>query len=395
VKLQPDIPSYNNSSFNSTSHDGLSYSTLPTSSYITALSSHALTIADTGSTGHFLSLNTPCSNVVPTTQGLSVRMPNGTHITSSHTCDLYLPGLPPAALQAHIFPDLTSGPLLSIGQLCDHGCQATFDKFKVTIRYGNAMVLRGPRNPTTGLWYVDVTQPTVPTFPAQALSAYQTSTLPELIQFLHATCFSPAQSTFIAAIQAGYLLTWPGLTAALVAKYLPKSLATAKGHLDQQRKNIRSTHIPEENDIEIFSHDPESTHLCFASVIDAHQDTGKMYSDITGRFPVQSSRGHKYIFVLYDYDSNAILVEPIKSRAADELLRAFTTLHTRLLQAGRSPSMYFLDNEASTLLKEQLRKLKIQYQLVPPHMHRRNAAERAIRTFKNHFMAGRTGKHRY
>jgi hypothetical protein len=30
---------------------------------------------------------------------------------------------------------------------------------------------------------------------------------------------------------------------------------------------------------------------------------------------------------------------------------------------------------------------QIDYQLVPPNMHRRNAAERAIRTFKNHFIA--------
>jgi hypothetical protein len=30
----------------------------------------------------------------------------------------------------------------------------------------------------------------------------------------------------------------------------------------------------------------------------------------------------------------------------------------------------------------------ISYQLVPPHCHRRNAAERAIRTFKEHFVAG-------
>ena len=30
----------------------------------------------------------------------------------------------------------------------------------------------------------------------------------------------------------------------------------------------------------------------------------------------------------------------------------------------------------------------IDFQLVPPGMHRRNAAERAIRTFKNHFIAG-------
>jgi hypothetical protein len=32
--------------------------------------------------------------------------------------------------------------------------------------------------------------------------------------------------------------------------------------------------------------------------------------------------------------------------------------------------------------------MDINYQLVPPHMHRRNAAERAIRTFKNHFISG-------
>jgi hypothetical protein len=30
----------------------------------------------------------------------------------------------------------------------------------------------------------------------------------------------------------------------------------------------------------------------------------------------------------------------------------------------------------------------VEYQLVPPRCHRRNAAERAIRTFKEHFMAG-------
>jgi hypothetical protein len=30
----------------------------------------------------------------------------------------------------------------------------------------------------------------------------------------------------------------------------------------------------------------------------------------------------------------------------------------------------------------------VEYQLVRPHCHRRNAAERAIRTFKDHFVAG-------
>jgi len=35
-----------------------------------------------------------------------------------------------------------------------------------------------------------------------------------------------------------------------------------------------------------------------------------------------------------------------------------------------------------------MKKEEVEYQLVPPHVHRCNAAERAIRTFKNHFIAG-------
>ena len=47
-----------------------------------------------------------------------------------------------------------------------------------------------------------------------------------------------------------------------------------------------------------------------------------------------------------------------------------------------------MDNEASKALKEFLHEEGTEHQLVPPHQHRRNAAERAIRTFKNHFIAG-------
>ena len=39
-------------------------------------------------------------------------------------------------------------------------------------------------------------------------------------------------------------------------------------------------------------------------------------------------------------------------------------------------------------MKDAMIKHKISFQLAPPHMHRRNAAEREIRTFRNHFVAG-------
>jgi hypothetical protein len=41
-------------------------------------------------------------------------------------------------------------------------------------------------------------------------------------------------------------------------------------------------------------------------------DAEKIYTDQTGRFPVISSKGNTYIMVLYEYDGNVILAEPIK-----------------------------------------------------------------------------------
>ena len=49
--------------------------------------------------------------------------------------------------------------------------------------------------------------------------------------------------------------------------------------------------------------------------------------------------------------------------------------------------MHIMDNEASNSLKTALIKNSIAYQLVPPHLHRRNMVERAIQTFKAHFIA--------
>ena len=48
---------------------------------------------------------------------------------------------------------------------------------------------------------------------------------------------------------------------------------------------------------------------------------------------------------------------------------------------------YILDNEFSHELKKALLKRNIEFQLTPPNMHRRNAAERIIRTFKSHFLS--------
>ena len=95
-----------------------------------------------------------------------------------------------------------------------------------------------------------------------------------------------------------------------------------------------------------------------------------------------------YILVVYDFDSNAILVQAIPNRLATSILRGYKLLHARLCKAGLKPRLCRLDNEASTFLKSCMYEQDIEFQLVPPGIHRRNTAERSIRTFKSHFVAG-------
>jgi hypothetical protein len=120
----------------------------------------------------------------------------------------------------------------------------------------------------------------------------------------------------------------------------------------------------------------------------ATTDAGHIYTDQTGCFPVVSRKGKKYIMVLYDYDGNAILAEPIKNITAAELLRDFQVMEKKLTARRLQPKFMRLDNESSQLLNTYLHEHNISFQLVPPYIHRRNAAERAIRSFKDHWIAG-------
>jgi hypothetical protein len=52
---------------------------------------------------------------------------------------------------------------------------------------------------------------------------------------------------------------------------------------------------------------------------------------------------------------------------------------------GFKPKLQTMDNEASAALKNYFTEKEMSYQLVPPRCHRTNAAEREIRTFKEHF----------
>jgi hypothetical protein len=193
------------------------------------------------------------------------------------------------------------------------------------------------------------------------------------------------KSALLQAVKDGHLITWPGLTEHAINKHLKLTQATALGHMNQRRQNIRSPSkapigIQPPLDTDLGT----KTHLVYAVVV----DQGQLYTDLTGKFPVRSSKGNYYVMVCYIYDCNYVKVIPIKSRSASEWIKAYDNIHQELRVKGFKPKLQTLDNEASAALKNFFTEHDIVYQLVPPHCHRRNAAERAIRTFKEHFVAG-------
>ena len=62
-----------------------------------------------------------------------------------------------------------------------------------------------------------------------------------LVRYLHAACFAPVPSTWKKAISNNNFITWPGLTVNLVNKNLPLSMATLRGHIHREQKNLQST----------------------------------------------------------------------------------------------------------------------------------------------------------
>ena len=90
------------------------------------------------------------------------------------------------------------------------------------------------------------------------------------------------------------------------------------GHVDQTRKHVRYTKTDKPISQDDEKKDPNNhpTHNVFATI----EDTGKVYTDQMEQLPVHSSAGNQYILVLYDYDSNAILTEALKTRQGPGIL---------------------------------------------------------------------------
>ena len=107
-------------------------------------------ILDSGATAHFLIKGAAVKNKLPATNPLRIKLPNGSLIKSTHTCNLDIPWLPNNITEAHVVPGLSHSSLVSTRKFCDAGCKITFDIDECRIVYKGKLVLAGTRDPTSG-----------------------------------------------------------------------------------------------------------------------------------------------------------------------------------------------------------------------------------------------------
>ncbi len=298
---------------------------------------------------------------------------------------------------------------MSVGKTSDNGTISVFTKIGITVFKEEDVLItckgkpificmqdgRGryqiPLMQQRGQW-----QPRRPSKQArkalqQANSVYDLPSTEQAIKWMHAICGYPVKLTWLKAIKVGNYVGCPMLMERNVHKYYPKATETAKGHLYQTRKNVRST---KEKPAPLETCDTSQLHG--KKVCNVYTETYKvretMVSSQMGQFPTQLQQGNKYIMVMVEIVSNTILVEPMKSCKDAEMIQAYDALFQQLKRVGIVPKKHIFDNKVSKNMKNHIcDTYKFDMELVPPGCHQQNAAEVAIHNFKAHFLSVLTG----
>jgi hypothetical protein len=127
-------------------------------------------LCDLGATSHFITDDVHhVLNKRPASNPITITLPDGATLRSTHTCKLNIPTLRSAARQAHIVPGLAHTSLLSTAKFCDAGYTVTFDANSCRVQDGPTVVLQGKRDPSMTLWCLPLAT-TTPTINAKPLT---------------------------------------------------------------------------------------------------------------------------------------------------------------------------------------------------------------------------------
>ena len=367
-----------------------------------------MAVVDGGASGHYFKLSDISLirdvKMSPICDRIDVAVADGKILRSTHHGYLDVPGHRP--MMAYVFPEL-KGSLLSVASFVDVGLELTYSSnFVTAFDLNGNMIFQGDRDTRTGLWKVDLQVFNNSSKTHQAANLItRLDSVTDFVNFWHGAFGSPALSTFIPAVERGFIRI-PGLTPAKIRRHPPNPLATAYGHLDATRKGFRSTksrqppagnNSDSEDDFQTnkLSDKTNKSGCMFyrtEQISTGGSSSGRVHADAAGAFPVRAHSGALYQIIYYHEDSNIIHIETTKSRSGPELLAALQRAIKFFTDHGAKPlRIVRMDNEISAPMETWLDDSVIELELTPVAQHRTNRAERAIRTWKGHFIATLAG----
>ena len=216
-------------------------------------------------------------------------------------------------------------------------------------------------------------------------NVYKLPSIEPTIRYLHAAARFLVKETWLKAVRRGNYNSWPLINFVNVARYFPESEETQKGHMRGQRQGICST---KKKTLDVFPDTPtppphESKRDVFICIYKLKKT---MYSNQTGLFLQVSSFGNKYIMVIHDVNSNSLWAKALKDDTNGKLILGRAQALESMRKAGIVPKHQVLDNQALAAYKKAIGNSDMTYELVPPDNHHCNMAEKAIQTFKDHFV---------
>jgi hypothetical protein len=205
----------------------------------------------TRATIHFFKVSRHLNDVTHTSPNTSIQvsLPYGATITSTHTGNLWIPGLPISTHQAH-----TPQPCI---QFLPIHCTTLCPRLHITLHrqrcHHHPQCHRSSHRHTihSHRWIVDphttTTYNTILHHRHRRLSKHHALHHTRARHHCHQNRFLPRElllatlSTWCTAIEAGFFATCHSLTSAALRKYPPASVAMRQGHLDQVRMNTCTT----------------------------------------------------------------------------------------------------------------------------------------------------------
>ena len=214
--------------------------------------------------------------------------------------------------------------------------------------------------------------------------------LAEAVAFMHQALGSPPESTFLSAVAYGRLTLPGGLTVKDIKSNPPRYIASDIGRASfpPQGATKRVLQRQMEEKLGVGKTPSETTQVDDEGENSVRVQVwarDELSSDQTGATAVESTRGNKYMAIFHFSKTGEIMAFPMKKKS--DLTAVHRQVKSRCEERGITIERLKVDGEYSKEMRRLWTKDQVEVDIVPPNDHRTLPAERAIRTFKEHFIS--------